>query len=691
MRVLKRLKNKPICNDFHFVLIAVILLLLVIKFKIFIIVLIGYFIILYKKVPYLIIPIIVVLLLFVTRYKICDKDFDYVDSISGDFLVVEQAEKYFILKGDKYKVFVYKNAEDFVLGDRISCDISISKWDEKRYEQDFDFKNYYRSLGVIYIGNIKEYRILDTKFSFPLVRQKIINFYSEFLDDKEMAYFKACFLGINDLDKNVLNGYSNLFLTHLLVISGMHLMFYYKGVKWIFNHLFKIEGSLISLFVIFCYLLVIGYNVSSFRAFLFLFLKYLNEKDSIRYTKLDIYSISFIIMAFINPFSCYQNSFILSYLISFFILFKDDIITLNNKLLKNLVTNFSAIILTLPFVINQYNEINYISLIISPFLGLFIGNCLLYLIVLKLILPMVDLEFIFNLLDNYLLFLSDTKYNINFPSFNGYFIIVYLILMFCIFYFVKYRKYLMFIFFVFLYLIYNFSFVSSEFKITFIDVGQGDSTLIELPYRNKVILIDSFNDNVDYLKKVGINKIDCLILTHADYDHIGSVDELMTSIKVDKIYGSFYEEYGLNYSINYVKAGYKINMDGFILEVISPDFNYNDSNDNSLVIKFWYNGYSFLFMGDASIKVEKNLFLDDIDVDVLHVGHHGSKTSSTEEFIKRVSPDISIVSVGMNNRYGLPSKNVINILNSYGDVFLTSECGNIVIKIKDELEVIPYK
>ena len=232
-----------------------------------------------------------------------------------------------------------------------------------------------------------------------------------------------------------------------------------------------------------------------------------------------------------------------------------------------------------------------------------------------------------------------------------------------------------------------------------IDVGQGDSSLIRL--KNKNILIDtggninydiSKNILIPYFKSVGIKKIDYLVLTHGDYDHMGEAINLVENFKVEKVifncgpYNDLEQELIKvldKKKIKYYSCIKELNIDNNKLYFLQTK-EYDNENDNSNVIYSELNVYKFMFMGDASVTTEKEIMnkYNLPDIDVLKVGHHGSKTSSSKGFINVINPKYSIISVGKNNRYGHPNKEVLENL-SKSKIYRTDQDGSIMFKIKN--------
>ena len=189
------------------------------------------------------------------------------------------------------------------------------------------------------------------------------------------------------------------------------------------------------------------------------------------------------------------------------------------------------------------------------------------------------------------------------------------------------------------------------------------------------------------------------ISPHGDYDHMGEAINLVENFKVEKVIlncGEFNElEQDLIKVLNKKKIPYysclkELNIDDNTLYFLNTK-DYGNENDNSSVIYTELNNHKFLFMGDAGIEVEAKLIqkCNLQDIDVLKVGHHGSKTSSGEEFINKMNPKYSVISVGKNNRYGHPNKEVLDNLK-YSKIIRTDQDGSIMFEInnnKSQIEI----
>lgn len=233
-------------------------------------------------------------------------------------------------------------------------------------------------------------------------------------------------------------------------------------------------------------------------------------------------------------------------------------------------------------------------------------------------------------------------------------------------------------------------------NVIYIDVGQGDSTFITFP-DGENMLIDGGSDNglaYDFLKKENVDSIDYLVATHPHEDHIGGLATICENIKADKVYlpdisasTKIYNRFLKaldkgNCDVNVAKMGVVIKEnDNLKVEILSPvEDKYDNLNNYSAVLKITYKDVSFLFTGDLEADAEELLDFSKVDSDVFKVGHHGSKTSSSQVFIEAVSPSYSVISVGENNNYGHPSDKVLNRLYNAGSkIYRTDECGDITV------------
>jgi competence protein ComEC len=247
---------------------------------------------------------------------------------------------------------------------------------------------------------------------------------------------------------------------------------------------------------------------------------------------------------------------------------------------------------------------------------------------------------------------------------------------------------------------------SKYLKVVFLDVGQGDAIYIEAP-NGKQMLIDGGPDAtlLSSLSKVmpfADRSLDMIVATHADMDHIGGFPVLLDNYKVKsilengatsdtKIFSSL-EDKILKKKINKIIAhrGMRIILDdkkNIYFDILFPDRDVSnmESNDGSIVGKLVYGKNSFMLTGDATVYTENLIEWNEdektLHSDVLKLGHHGSRTSSSILWLEKVNPEVAIISAGKNNRYGHPHKEILNRLNSIKIPFLsTADLGNIIFK-----------
>ena len=238
----------------------------------------------------------------------------------------------------------------------------------------------------------------------------------------------------------------------------------------------------------------------------------------------------------------------------------------------------------------------------------------------------------------------------------------------------------------------------AKFQVHFIDVGQGDSILLK--NENAFMLIDggpnsSVDKVVSYLKKAGVKKLDYVIATHPHEDHIGGIDGVIDNFEISKVYmpkvtatTKTFKDVVESMKKKNLKAknptpGETFKLGEAEITILAPNSTtYEDTNNYSIVLRVTYGSNSFLFTGDAETLSEKEILKKGFEVkaDVIKLGHHGSRTSSSSTFIKAVNPKYSVITLAQGNDYGHPHKEVMERIKEMGiKLYRTDESGDIVL------------
>lgn len=242
-----------------------------------------------------------------------------------------------------------------------------------------------------------------------------------------------------------------------------------------------------------------------------------------------------------------------------------------------------------------------------------------------------------------------------------------------------------------------------KMMVEFIDVGQGDCTLIT--DSQAVILIDGGESGeaqnvINYLKNKNIEKIDCCIATHPHSDHIGSLSKVFEEFEIKDVimpdipekiipttatYERFLESLSENAENVYpAERGANYTYGGMTIKILAPVEDYDDLNNMSIVSKVSFGSTSVILTGDAETPSEEDMLSfkgADYSADILKVGHHGSRTSSSEEWLAAVNPQVAVISCGLNNDYGHPHKQLINRLEKADiEYYRTDLLGSIVFE-----------
>ena len=581
----------------------------------------------------------------------------------------------------------------------------------------FNYKNYLLSEKIYFVLTANKITyIKDTDNIFFKAKNLLINYINNF---KTKDYLYTFILGNTSLlEQDTKKSFQNNGISHLFAVSGMHITLISTLLMYLLKKITKNHdiSYIITIFILLFYTFITNFSSSILRAFLLFLLIYINKKFKFNLKTIEIIMLILLILLMYNPFYIYSIGFKFTFIISIIlILFSKKINNFKNYFSKLLMTSLISFFISLPIVINNFFEINLISPLLNLIFVPFISIIIFPFSLISLIFPFLDNTFyiIVKFMENISIYINNTlSINIIIGKMNLIMIVIYYLLTLICLNKVLVKKYIYVLPIITLILIYsNINYFNKNLIVTMLDVGQGDSLMIAFPNNKSNILIDtggivnftktnyeiSTSTIIPYLKSIGIKKINYLVLTHGDFDHMGEAVNLVNGFKVEQVVfncGEFNDlEKELIKVLNQKKIKYyscvkELNIDNNKLYFLQTK-KYDNENDNSNVIYTELNGYKFMFMGDAGVDKEKDI-LDKYNlsnVDVLKVGHHGSKTSSSKEFIDEINPKYGIISVGKNNRYGHPNKEVLNNLEN-SKIYRTDQDGSIMFKIKnDKLEI----
>lgn len=619
---------------------------------------------------------------------------DYI--IKDNQIKISLKSKERIIVTYKYTGKVFNNLS---YGDKIKVTGVLKEPSTNNIFNNFNYKKYLYNKKIYYI--IEASKIDKTQNNNNHIYTIKNLLYTRINSLKSSNYIKALLFGDNKLDKEIKTSYQINGISHLFSVSGFHINFitsiiYFYLDRVTYNK--KIKYITVDIFLV-LYLLLCN-TTSLLRCTVMNILLSINYLLKLDIKKIDIVLLTLILCITINPFIIYDIGFIYSYTISFFLILYKNKYKTNNKLLKIIYISLISFLVSLPINIYTSYEINFLSIILNIIIVPIVSLILLPLSLLTLIFPILDniLYLITSILEKISLYTSNInifKQVLSKPSII-LIIIYYLVIILILSKNKHYYLILILLIFHKTIPLYN-----SNLEVVMFDVGEADSMLISTPSKKVNILIDTgrgidINNIIIYLKSIGISKLNYLIITHGDEDHIGGALYLIDNFKVDNVIlnkGDYTElEVELiihlkNKNIKYTNNINKIPLLGSYMYLLNTK-KFSNENDNSIVTYFEYQKYKFLFMGDSSSKTEEYLInnYNLTNISFLKVGHHGSNTSSSPLFINKITPKVSLISVGRNNFYHHPNKEVLtNLSNSV--IYRTDINKSIKIKINNKVKI----
>lgn len=681
MQLLKKLKITLKSYELYYSTIFIFCLILTLNNLFFSIILIIYILVFYKKINWLISSIIVIIIVMLFQVAIKNDS-----KISNQKALITNLEKNnygdlvtLKIKGKKYHY--YLKHENFEIGELINLNANVILYDDVVIPLGFNQRKYYLNNNIY--GKLADV-IIDNN------QRKTVFYYLNKIRDNlktdEVLIDSIIFNNKTSLPDNYLKNLKSFNIIHLINLSSIHIFFILTIVKKLMFKLnyqlrtqIKIELLIISIIYFFS-----NYKITIFRILIYSILKAMKKIKNIKITNYSLMHISYLLPIFINPYLLTSTNYLMSFIIVNAIMLTKPLYYNKPFYFKNMIISLLIALVIIPFT----NELNIISILLMP---------IFIVLIVYIVYPLVILTFLFSPFKTVLLalvnaiFIVISKFDvifnpliINFPKINFFLSMVFYILLFYLITKNDIKEKIVYILSIIL-IVYTPVIrrkILSE-QLYFLDVGQGDSFV----YIDKdtVILVDVYVNVLEFLKNKGIKKIDYLILSHSDLDHTNEALEIINYFNVKNIIVSRYDTYNDLEYINTTKVsdGYKIDKNSVKLEFFGPIKDYYNSNNNSLVFKMTTKHNEILFTGDIELEAELDIaekYGSKLKSDILKVAHHGSKTSSSELFLKYVKPDKAIISVGKNNRFGFPHEKAFsNIMKYTNQIYQTGLDKTIII------------
>ena len=578
-------------------------------------------------------------------------------------IVYTSKENYFLFNSGGERLYVYQKAHPYDIGDFLTIEGTKEDLSFTTIESSFDFESCLNKKGVFKALKIKSVKV---NFANPIRiaerRNKLLNNFN----DEEKSLIGAMLFSDGG-DSDLVTSIREIHLARFLAASGIFISAFYAGFKRLLSLTMKDKwAELISLGILSLYTIFTFPRFTVIKIMLFLIIRWINEYPlKKKFSYLTLISGFGIFCLIFNRYLARQDSFILGFLIPVISYLSRDIFK-KHKIKRWAIRYLIIYLFFIPFEATYYNKIVILAMplqiILSPLFILiaFISLLCFYYVPLY---PL--LKILIKAIGGITSFISPLSFGVNLPPLNQILVLLYFaIYLLWLIYLSKgfvplYRFFLIAeLCLLTIHVIPIQNTFSSE--VDFVNVGQGDCTLIR--NKNRTVLIDTggltymdvANESlVPFLRKKRIYKIDAVIITHYDYDHYGALSSLMKSYKVSAIYD--------------YNSAFPVTVDNLTFN----NYNYygrgDEENYKSLVISFSNCNKDFVIMGDAPTYVEKEIMKNtsSIKCDILKVGHHGSNTSTCEEWLKYLEPKEAIVSCGKNNKFGHPNKEVVILLNKY--------------------------
>lgn len=547
----------------------------------------------------------------------------------------------------------------------------------------FSYKNYLLSKNVKTTMFSDDFKLISSKYSIYLL-PFYLNQYIEEKCPRSKAYIKTFLLADqSDIDQNIKMRINNIGISHLFAVSGLHITLIVFVIQKVLTHMYVTkkgrERFIVAVLVV--YLIITAFAPSITRAALMYFLLMINKKLKLQLSTLDVLSIVFFLLMIQTPYYYYHIGFILSFLITFSIITGHELLNFSGKMKQIFGLSCLSFFVSLPIIVNINDQINLLSLGYNVYFLLLVTYLILPLSYLTFLFPVLD-KFYFvsiRLFEKIVLFCEKIDFfTIEMTLRNPILVISYYYFLLMILSRIEQRKSVL-RYGILLLLVLTFgnfiSWINPYQSVAFIDV-EGDSTLIRDRFNQCNMLIDTgesdeYNSVIKYIKSQGISKLDYVFVSHFHSDHYGELNDILAEFSVGKVISRYNAH---EYENKMIHCG---NIDVFVYGLVYNDEN---ENENSMIMSIFIAKQHYLFVGDSEIKKETEFINKyEIQVDVLKVGHHGSNTSSSLQFLKSINPQTAVIIVDRNNKFNHPSSEIVNRYQELGiDINRTDKDGTII-------------